>query len=55
MRSLKKNHPHDDYTILVTLKADGTVEKTIVGSDDGITFARFGKCRGIQPFKRDLL
>ncbi len=28
----KMNHPHDDYTILVTLKADGNVEKTIVGS-----------------------
>jgi len=28
----KMNHPHDDYSILVTLKADGTVEKTVVGS-----------------------
>ncbi len=28
----KMNRPHDDYTILVTLKADGNVEKTIVGS-----------------------
>ena len=26
------NHPHDDYSILVTLKANGTVEKTVVGS-----------------------
>ena len=26
------NHPHDDYTILVTLKADGNIEKTVVGS-----------------------
>lgn len=26
------NHPHDDYSILVTLKADGSVEKTVVGS-----------------------
>ncbi len=25
-------HPHDNYTVLVTLKADGNVEKTIVGS-----------------------
>ncbi len=24
--------PHDNYTVLVTLKADGTIEKTIVGS-----------------------
>ena len=29
----KMNHPHDDYTILVTLKADGTVEKTVVAED----------------------
>ena len=28
----KMNHPHNDYSILVTLKADGTVEKTVVGS-----------------------
>ena len=28
----KMNHPHDDYSILVTLKANGTVEKTVVGS-----------------------
>ena len=28
----KMNHPHDDYTILVTLKADGSVEKTVIGS-----------------------
>ncbi len=28
----KMNHPHDDYSILVTLKADGNVEKTVVGS-----------------------
>ena len=25
-------HPHDNYTVLVTLKADGTTEKTVVGS-----------------------
>lgn len=28
----KMNRPHDDYHILVTLKADGSVEKTVVGS-----------------------
>ncbi|MFA9376995.1 MAG: mannitol dehydrogenase family protein [Lachnotalea sp.] len=28
----KMNHPHDDLGILVTLKADGTVSKTVVGS-----------------------
>lgn len=26
------SHPHDDYSLLVTLKTDGTIEKTIVGS-----------------------
>ena len=28
----KMNRPHDDLSVLVTLKADGTVEKTVVGS-----------------------
>lgn len=28
----KMNRPHDDYSILVTLKANGSVEKTVVGS-----------------------
>ena len=28
----KMNHPHDDLSILVTLKADGNIEKTVVGS-----------------------
>ena len=28
----KMYHPHDDLTILVTLKAAGTIEKTVVGS-----------------------
>ena len=28
----KMNEPHDGYSILVTLKADGNVEKTVVGS-----------------------
>ncbi len=28
----KMNRPHDDYHVLATLKADGTVEKTVVGS-----------------------
>ena len=28
----KMNHPHDDYNLLVTLKADGNVEKTVIGS-----------------------
>lgn len=28
----KMNRPHDEYTILVTLKADGSVEKTVIGS-----------------------
>lgn len=25
-------HPHDNYSILATLKADGTIEKTVIGS-----------------------
>ena len=28
----KMNRPHDDFSILVTFKADGSVEKTVVGS-----------------------
>lgn len=28
----KMNRPHEDYSILVTLKADGTIEKTVIGS-----------------------
>ncbi len=28
----KMNRPHDDYSLLVTLKADGNIEKTVVGS-----------------------
>ena len=28
----KMNRPHDDLNILVTLKADGNVEKTVIGS-----------------------
>ena len=28
----KMNRPHDDYSILVTLKADGNIEKTVIGS-----------------------
>lgn len=28
----KLNRPHDDYSIAVTLKADGSIEKTVVGS-----------------------
>ena len=28
----KMNQPHDDYNLLVPLKANGTVEKTVIGS-----------------------
>lgn len=28
----KMNRPQDDYNLLVTLKADGTIEKTVIGS-----------------------
>ena len=34
----KMNRPHDDYSILVTLKADGNVEKTIIGSISAAEF-----------------
>lgn len=45
----KMNHPHDDLSILVTLKADGNIEKAVVGSvveslvlnsDDTVQFDR---------------
>lgn len=55
----KMNHPHDDYSILVTLKADGNVEKTVVGSVvescilDSENAAEFGRLREI--FKKDSL
>ena len=28
----KMNRPHDEYSVLVTLKANGTTEKTVIGS-----------------------
>ena len=28
----KMNRPHDDYTVAVTLKADGSIDKTVIGS-----------------------
>ncbi|MGN0306582.1 MAG: mannitol dehydrogenase family protein, partial [Lachnospiraceae bacterium] len=28
----KMNRPHDDYSLLVTLKADGSLQKTVIGS-----------------------
>lgn len=55
----KMNHPHDDYTILVTLKADGNVEKTVVGSVmesltlDSDNAAEFGRLKEI--FTKDSL
>lgn len=55
----KMNRPHDDYSILVTLKADGNVEKTVVGSVvescilDSENDAEFGRLREI--FKKDSL
>lgn len=55
----KMNRPHDDYSILVTLKADGSVEKTVVGSvaeshilDSGNS-AEFGRLR--EVFEKDSL
>lgn len=55
----KMNHPHDDYSILVTLKADGSVEKTVVGSVvescvlDSENDAQFGRLQEI--FRNDSL
>ena len=55
----KMNRPHDDYNILVTLKADGTVEKTVIGSImeslvlDSEDDAQFGRLREI--FRKDSL
>lgn len=49
----KMNRPHDDYSILVTLKADGSVEKTVVGSVmeslalDSDDSAQFGRLKEI--------
>lgn len=55
----KMNRPHDDYGILVTLKADGTVAKTVVGSVveshilDSENDAEFGRLKEI--FEKDSL
>lgn len=55
----KMNHPHDDYSMLVTLKADGNVEKTVVGSVmesltlDSDNEAEFGRLKEI--FTKDSL
>lgn len=55
----KMNRPHDDYSILVTLKADGNVEKTVVGSVvescilDSENDTEFGRLREI--FSKDSL
>lgn len=55
----KMYRPHDDYSLLVTLKADGNVEKTVVGSivescildsEDDKEFARLR-----QIFEKDSL
>ncbi|MGN0290904.1 MAG: mannitol dehydrogenase family protein [Lachnospiraceae bacterium] len=55
----KMNRPHDDYSLLVTLKSDGSVEKTVVGSVvescilDSQNEAEFERLREI--FKKDSL
>lgn len=55
----KMNRPHDNYSLLVTLKADGNVEKTIVGSVvescilDAENDKEFGRLREI--FEKDSL
>ena len=55
----KMNRPHDDYGIAVTLKADGSIEKTVVGSVveshilDSENEAEFGRLKEI--FEKDSL
>ena len=55
----KMNRPHDDYNLLVTLKANGTVEKTVVGGVmeslalDSDNEKEFGRLKEI--FTRDSL
>ena len=55
----KMNRPHDDYSLLVTLKADGSIEKTVVGSVvescilDSDNVAEFARLREI--FGKDSL
>lgn len=55
----KMNRPHDDYSILVTLKANGSVEKTVVGSVvesrilDSENEAEYGRLKEI--FRKDSL
>ncbi len=55
----KMYRPHDDYSLLVTLKADGSIEKTVVGSIvescilDSEDAAEFGRLREI--FEKDSL
>ncbi len=55
----KMNRPHDDYGIAVTLKADGSIEKTVVGSVveshilDSENDEEFGRLKDI--FEKDSL
>ena len=55
----KMNRPHDDYNIAVTLKADGNVEKTVIGSIveslalDSENKSEFGRMKEI--FEKDSL
>ena len=55
----KMNRPHDDYSILMTLKANGSVDKTVVGSVveshilDSENDAEFGRLKEI--FQKDSL
>ncbi len=55
----KMNRPHDEYSILATLKADGSIEKTVIGSVmeslalDPSKEKEFGRLKEI--FKKDSL
>lgn len=46
--------PHDNLSILVTLKTDGSVEKTVVGSIAESLAADTGGFSGFCPVKRNL-
>ena len=55
----KMNRPHDDYTIAVTLKSDGNIEKTVIGSVvescilDSVNVAEYERLKEI--FSKDSL
>ena len=49
----KMNRPHDDLSILVTLKANGTIEKSVTGSIMESLALDSHDDTQFSPFKRD--